>query len=471
MSVGSVSHEAHEARRSQGDAAAHEPSNDVATLFAWVETVCGGPIVRSSQTSGGNRAQSWAIDVAGRDGALAEVFLRYGPPRPPSAEPYTIHREAQVYRAIADVAIRAPKLIAEHPQIQAIITDRAHGIAEFRRLKDPAVKQAIAGEVMVDLARLHRHAAMGVALDGGGSGNRIADHIRAELAIWRAMYEEVEGRDALLELAFRWLDDNLPDPNGPVVLVHGDAGPGNFLFEDGRLTALIDWELAHLGDPMDDLAWFSMRCVMEPVPDFAASLKAYEQAGGYPIDRARILYHRVLVSTRVVVIRHRNVTGEPAHAIVSRALNRRLLVEALSEASGVPVTWPEPIAAPATEREALFTTMLDDLRDVIVARSTDGQVIAKAKNAAKVVKYLEAWDRLGPQVEAAERQALARLLGLSPSAALPEAREKLLAAVGAGHLGFAELLGFFAGQAARDAQLASGASGGIASRHYPSLEA
>jgi hypothetical protein len=191
----------------------------------------------------------------------------------------------------------------------------------------------------------------------------------------------------------------------------------------------------------------------------------------FPIDHARILYHRVLVSTRVVVIRHRNVTGEPAHAIVSRALNRRLLVEALSDASGVRVTWPEPIAASATEREALFTTVLDDLRDVIVARSTDGQVIAKAKNAAKVLKYLEAWDRLGPQVEAAERQALAGLLGLSPSIALPEAREKLLAAVSAGRLGFAEQLGFFAGQAARDAQLASGASGGIASRHYPSLEA
>jgi aminoglycoside phosphotransferase (APT) family kinase protein len=153
--------------------------------------------------------------------------------------------------------------------IQAIVTDRAHMASpNSAGSRIPPIKQAIAGEVMVDLARLHRHAATGVVLDGGGNGTRIADHIRAELAIWRAMYEEVEGRDALIDLAFRWLDDNLPDPDGPVVLAHGDAGPGNFLFEDGRLTALIDWELAHLGDPMDDLAWFSMRCVMEPVPDF-----------------------------------------------------------------------------------------------------------------------------------------------------------------------------------------------------------
>ncbi len=440
--------------------------DDERRLFAWVADVVGGPIRSSTQTSGGNRARSWAMDVQTPAGGIAEVFLRYAPPRPPGAEPYTTHREAQVYRAIAGLGLRAPRLLAEHPDIQAILTDRAHGIAEFRRLKDAAAKQSIAAEVMRDLARLHAAPAGHVVLDGGGSGPRIADHVRAELAVWRAMYDESGRPDALLDLAFRWLADAMPDPDGPVALVHGDAGPGNFLFEHGRLTALIDWELAHLGDPMEDLAWFSMRCVMEPVPDFAASIAEYERAAGQGADRARILYHRVLVSTRVVVIRHRNVTGEAAHAIVSRALNRRLLVEALAEAAGVMVAWPPPVAAGATDRAALFAGVLDDLRDVVVARSTDGQVIAKAKNAAKVVKYLEAWDRLGPAMEQAECQALAALLGTTT---LAEGRAALVQAVRGGRLGFAQALDVFAGQAVRDAQLASGASGGIASRHYPAL--
>ena len=447
------------------DAAAPSGNDDESRLFAWVEGVGGGRVRATTQTSGGNRARSWAMDVQ-TPGGVAEVFLRYAPPRPPGAEPYTTHREAQVYRAIAGLDIHAPRLIAEHPEIQAILTDRAHGIAEFRHLKDASAKQAIAGEVMQDLARLHARPAGHVVLDGGGTGPRIIDHVRAELANWRAMYDETGQPDALLDLAFRWLDEHMPDPDGPVALVHGDAGPGNFLFEHGRLTALIDWELAHLGDPMEDLAWFSMRCVMEPVPDFAASLAEYERAAGQAVDRFRILYHRVLVSTRVVVIRHRNVTGEFAHAIVSRALNRRLLVEALSEASGVAVRWPAPIAAPPTVREPMFERVLDDLRDVVVARSTDGQVIAKAKNAAKVIKYLEAWDRLGPAVEWAEQQALAALLSLGD---LEAARAALVQAVRTGQLGFAPLLQFFAEQAMRDAQLASGASGGIASRHYPAL--
>ena len=291
----------------------------------------------------------------------------------------------------------------------------------------------------------------------------MADHVRAELNTWQAMYAESGRADPLIDFAFRWLNGNMPDPDGPVALVHGDAGPGNFLFEHGRMTALIDWKLAHLGDPMEDLAWFSMRCVMEPVPDFQACLREYERRSGAAVDRARTLYHCVLVSTRVVVIRHRNVTGEPAHAIVSQAPNRRLLAEALSDAAGVRVDPPAPLDLPPTEQASLYDHVLSDLRDVVVARSTDRQVVAKAKEAAKVLKYLQATDRYGAALAEADRAALAALLrpGAGPDA--------LGAALADGRLGFPQALAYFAGQAARQAQLAAAASGGIASRHYPAL--
>ena len=441
-----------------------------AELFAWAAGQLAGTITKSQQTSGGNRCRSWAIDVTDARGNTTEVFLRYGPPRPPGVEPYTVHREAQVYRAIAGSDVQAPALIASHPVHQAVLTTRATGIAEFRRLKDADAKQAIAGQLMDNLARLHRMPSASVVLEGGmpGDRGRIADHVRVELGIWQAMYEEAGRPDALLDLAFTWLRDELPDPDGPVVLVHGDAGPGNFLFEHGRLTSLIDWELAHLGDPMEDLAWYSMRCVMEPVPDFAASLRDYERYSGASVDRARVLYHRVLVSTRVVVIRHRNVTGEPAHAIVSRALNRRLLIEALAEASGVELPPTAPLDLPPTPRAELFGHVLDDLRDVIVARSTDSQVIAKAKNAAKVIKYLQACDQYGDAADAADRCALCDLLQAEPTGSA-EGEHALGEALADGRIGFADALGYFAGQAARQAQLAAAASGGIASRHYPAF--
>jgi aminoglycoside phosphotransferase (APT) family kinase protein len=428
--------------------AAPPPTQDVgetqADLFAWVAGLYRGEITRCIQTAGGNRCQSWAIDVQA-DGKTHAVFLRYAPPRPVGVEPYTVHREAQVYRAIDGAGLRAPRLLAEHPQHQAVLTERAAGIAEFRHLSDPAMKQAIATEFMQTLASLHRVPVDGVVLDGGSFGPRIADHVRAELRIWRAMYDETGSADPVIDLAFGWLDANMPDPDGAVVLAHGDAGPGNFLFEHGHLTALIDWELAHLGDPMEDLAWYSMRCVMEPVPDFGSSLRAYERFAEAAIDRARVLYHRVFVSTRVLVIRHRNVTGEPAHALVSLALNRRLLIEALADAAGITLAATVPIEAPPTQQTPLYDHVLADLRDVVVARSTDGQVIAKAKNAAKIIKYLQAQDRYGAAIAAAEPDA-------------PNAGASL-----------AETLQYHAGRAARQAQLAATASGGIAHRHYPAL--
>jgi aminoglycoside phosphotransferase (APT) family kinase protein len=428
--------------------AAPPPTQDVgetqADLFAWVAGLYRGEITRCIQTAGGNRCQSWAIDVQA-DGKTHAVFLRYAPPRPVGVEPYTVHREAQVYRAIDGAGLRAPRLLAEHPQHQAVLTERAAGIAEFRHLSDPAMKQAIATEFMQTLASLHRVPVDGVVLDGGSFGPRIADHVRAELRIWRAMYDETGSADPVIDLAFGWLDANMPDPDGAVVLAHGDAGPGNFLFEHGHLTALIDWELAHLGDPMEDLAWYSMRCVMEPVPDFGSSLRAYERFAAAAIDRARVLYHRVFVSTRVLVIRHRNVTGEPAHALVSLALNRRLLIEALADAAGITLAATVPIEAPPTPQTPLYDHVLADLRDVVVARSTDGQVIAKAKNAAKIIKYLQAQDRYGAAIAAAEPDA-------------PSAGASL-----------AETLQYHAGRAARQAQLAATASGGIAHRHYPAL--
>ncbi len=417
-------------------------------VLDWAAKAAGGEIVRSFQASGGNRRLSWGIDVRMPDGSERALFMRHDPREViEGIEPYTIAREAEVYRAIAPLGLKAPQYVAESPDLRAVLTDRAEGIAELRHLKDPVAKQAIAREFMDNIARLH--AARDVSLDGGLTG-RIRDHVTREIALWEAMFTETGRPDPLIALAFLWLKANMPDPDDSPVIVHGDAGPGNFMFQEGRLTTLIDWEFCHIGDPMEDLAWFAMRCVMEPVPDFHAALAYYEAASGTPIDRERLLYHRVLVSTRVCVIRHRNFAGEPAYAIVSRGLNRRLLIEALSAASGLTVPPPVPAEAPETDRQWLYDRVIDQFGGIVIPRSTDRQVIGVAKNNAKVVKYLKALDRYGPAIEAARAEALARL---GPPEDLP----------------FEQALAHFAQDSLWEAQLSAEASGSIAQRHYDEI--
>ena len=436
---------------------------DEGELKDWVVDTFGTGITSWHQISGGNRCRSWLVGLEGD----RKVYLRYQPPRAASAEPYTVWREALVYRAIEGTEVPAPRLLAVHDTHQAIITTAAPGRADFRRLTDETAKRAITTHFIHALVALHARPLADLPAEGLAKPATIADSVRAELAIWTAMYAETLRSDPLIDFALTWLNRNLPDPIDPPVLVHGDAGPGNFLFEGDRVSGLVDWELAHPGDPMEDLAWFCMRAVMEPVPEFAASLAEYETASGRAVDLPRLLYHRVFVSTRVVIIRHRNVTGLPGNSIVSRALNRRLLVEALATAEGRAVRRPEAIVLPPTERTALFDGIIEDLR--ILAEIGPGRAADLAKNDAKVCKYLREYDRFGAEVERRIAGVFSDLLGRQV-ATVAEAEQHLITAIAKGSVGFDEVLQAFADAVTYEAQLAAPSSGNMASRSFPQIE-
>jgi aminoglycoside phosphotransferase (APT) family kinase protein len=435
--------------------------------MAWVEQVTGGRLTGWRPITGGNRCRSWAVDVVAPGPCPAALYLRYQPPRPPSVEPYTVWREARVYQALRERGVTMPELIAIHPEVQAILTERAPGRADFRRA--PASDQAsIALDFIHALAALHRTRADPRLTAQLTQGRTIGDCVREELSVWRAMYEETGESDILIDFALDWLEQSTPEPEGLPVLVHGDAGPGNFLFANGHMTALLDWELAHMGDPMEDLAWFSMRSVMEPVPNFAACLAAYARETGAPIDLARVRYHRVFVCARVVIIRHRNVTGRPGASIISRALNRRLLITALAEANGVALRAAPALASPPTARTRLYDGVIDDMRVAVAAATRDLGIAEAAKNAARVLKYLRDVDRFGGDANAADLDAVETLLGVRPPS-LASGLTSALAALRNGALGLGDLIAFFAGQTSRDAQLAASASGGLAERTFPPL--
>jgi aminoglycoside phosphotransferase (APT) family kinase protein len=59
-----------------------------------------------------------------------------------------------------------------------------------------------------------------------------------------------------MKLAGWWLRDHLPDPPARLTIVHGDFRPANLLVDAGRVTAVLDWEFAHIGDPAEDIGWY-----------------------------------------------------------------------------------------------------------------------------------------------------------------------------------------------------------------------
>ena len=72
---------------------------------------------------------------------------------------------------------------------------------------------------------------------------------------WLDRLDHIGEPHPAFELAFRWLDEHRPAKSSPVAVVHGDFRLGNVIVDATGLQAVIDWELAHLGDPMEDLGW------------------------------------------------------------------------------------------------------------------------------------------------------------------------------------------------------------------------
>lgn len=105
----------------------------------------------------------------------------------------------------------------------------------------------------------------------------------------------------VFDLALKWLLDNLPEEDR-ITLVHGDFRNGNLMIGPDGVRAVLDWELAHIGDPMEDLGWICVNSwrfggVDKPVGGFGARedmFAGYEAAGGPPVDPARVKFWEVL---------------------------------------------------------------------------------------------------------------------------------------------------------------------------------
>ena len=218
--------------------------------------------------------------------------------------------------------------------------------------------------------------------------------------------------DPALAFSLRWLRDHIPPYDGPPVLVQGDTGPGNFMYLDGRVTAVVDWELAHLGDPMDDIAWLSLRATQEPFTDFPTRLREYEALSGNVIDEARVRYYQVMAETKLQVMGHRGPacrrrrtasggdgTGAATtsgNGFIYQVLHRRLWLEALAAANGLELAPAEtPQARDPRDSDWMYDAVLTQLRDVIVPRTTDPLAQARGKGVARIIKYLARVDTYG----------------------------------------------------------------------------
>jgi aminoglycoside phosphotransferase (APT) family kinase protein len=444
----------------------------VESLEAWLRDATGAASVAVKRRPGGGRHQAWDVTVTMADGASARRFLRADATRPGPHETYTLWREAEIYAALAGAGLPAPAVLAVHPDHPAVLMDYSEGSARFAGL-DPAAQTTVLDDLVDVLVRMHALDVRNLPLPSLLPARSIADHVRTELDIWEGRLDASGQAEPFLRACFAWLRAHIPHVDGPPSLVQGDTGPGNLLHDGERLTAVLDFELAHLGDPMEDLAWIATRNAQEPVPDFEALLDAYERAGG-TIDRARIRYHLVFAELRIAVLAIERADRAPSSdadvgsGLIYGTLHTRLTAEAYAAATDAALPPTPADTRHDSAATPYYDAVLEQLRTVVVPAVDDAFAAQRAKSAARVLKFLREIDRAGDAPVEAELDVAASVLGARPET-VDDARRDLEAEVVAGRLDATALLPYAWVRVQWEQRLREGAMGVLATRHLPAL--
>jgi aminoglycoside phosphotransferase (APT) family kinase protein len=272
-----------------------------------------GSIEALQRLTGGASQETWSFDFVTSDGGRCESILRRN-----------VRSEFQNLDAATEFALVAAAersgvpvpplqfLLDERDGLgQGYVMERVAGETIPRRiLRDARYAEVLpkmaaqAGEI---LARIHAVDVAGI--EGLPAPPAAADPTMAQLANMRELSDRFGEPHPTFELALRWLEDAVPD-DSRVGLVHGDFRNGNFIVGPDGICAVLDWELAHLGSPIEDLGWLCVRSWRfgvdrNTVGGFGSVedlCDAYTRAGGSGADPEAIRYWIVYGTLRWGVI-------------------------------------------------------------------------------------------------------------------------------------------------------------------------
>jgi aminoglycoside phosphotransferase (APT) family kinase protein len=289
-------------RAESSQPAANDAAQDrEARLFAWVSAETGRRI--AAQTRLPTVRPAWRIDLQGPRDATTPFVLRCARPAGFGLSTvYSLAREARVLRSLARHSFPVPQIVAESPEPEALLLECMPGTSEFALLDaDPAWKGIVVDHFIELLVRLHALPIADLDVPPTVSGADTRNPARDELTTWRGLYlGAIDEPDQLLAFALDWLDRNAPDCHERV-LVQGDTGPNQCLFDRRGVTGVLDWELAHIGDPMEDLGWIAARTHFASYGSLPAVLERYARLSGRDLDFARIGYYRVMALVKCAI--------------------------------------------------------------------------------------------------------------------------------------------------------------------------
>ncbi len=221
--------------------------------------------------------------VIRRDGGEWVLRRPPRPPLPPSA--HDVLREAWLLRAVEGTAIRVPKVLATCDDEDVIgapfyVMERIDGIVLNEELPNGLTGDRIGAELIDALVEVHAADWQACGLEGYG---KPTGYLERQVRRFTGLWEHNATREiAAIDEVTAWLGEHRPE-SGPATIVHGDYRLGNVMFTGDRLSAIFDWELATIGDPLADVGYM-IATWAEPddPPSTVASLTTVTRRPGFP---------------------------------------------------------------------------------------------------------------------------------------------------------------------------------------------
>jgi aminoglycoside phosphotransferase (APT) family kinase protein len=385
---------------------------------AWLERELGGKVVAFERQERWRAAWFATMD----DGR--ELYVR-GHRGGNFREMITLQQEADVNRVLYAHGVPVPRIHGMMEDPPAIVMDRLPGRVNLATAVDDAERDTVLDQYIAAMAKMHaidvaEFGALGLPVPEDNPGAALNMY-----AIGERNYRQAKSAPSpMIEFMWQWLQRNVPPGRSQRALIQADSA--QFLYGDGRLTGLIDFEAAYVGDPVAEFAAMRSRDCEEPLGDIGRIARKYEAATGDVIDKTAVEFHTAGWSLMTpfqweASVRHPAPGDSWLEYFTWIVGCGRWGLEAIAQVVGTPLdVVPKPEQSSSSSYWGASYTNLMSILDEWPTGS-DYETF-RADSARAVMRFAEHVHVYGRGLEAAELQEISDLLGTrQPDLATAEA--------------------------------------------------
>lgn len=379
----------------------------IESLSHWLQSELGFS-VKSIERQARQRP-AWFIEAAGKDGPVS-LYARGE--RPQQNEAFGLENEMAIQQQLEKNGITVPHIYGLCPSPKAVIMDQKQGTEVVSDLGVDEKRKLMFSYVEI-LAKMHAIDIEQFVAIGLKRPSNARDSVLGGLDRYTSVFREMKSKpEPFLEFVLKWLERNVPSDSSNPSIICWDAG--QFLHHEGEITTLLDLELAHLGDPLEDLASIRMR---EPSFDFGNINEIYEhyaKVAGKPVDRDTIDYHCISFAMTNPISHFDallNPSTETNYMVYKKWCNKTSMwaLDLISQRQNIKLDhlpWPKEKKTPFAPAYRHLIEVINDLP------KRDEFEEYKVGSISRLAEHLKRADEIGEEMSAGNIEDLQKFFGV-----------------------------------------------------------